>query len=129
MYTDSLLDHFAHPRNVGDLLDADGFGSVGSLACGDYVEIAIKITNGKVSDIRFKAYGCPAAIATTSATTELARNKTLAEAGAITDNDVMVSLGGLPDPKVHCSLLGPAALKKAIEDYNHQHSGEMVIPG
>ncbi|MGI6129515.1 MAG: iron-sulfur cluster assembly scaffold protein [bacterium] len=117
MYSDKLLDHFLNPRNVGDLPDADGVGTMGSLECGDYLEIGIKVTGGKIADIRFKAYGCPAAIATTSATTELALNKTLDEAWAITDSDVMVSLGGLPDPKIHCSLLGPAALKKAIEDY------------
>lgn len=128
MYNDLLLDHFLNPRNVGELPDADGVGAVGSLECGDYLEIEIKVTDGKISDIKFEAYGCPAAIATTSVTTELALNKTLTEAWAITDSDVMACLGGLPNPKIHCSLLGPAALKKAIEDYNYQHSGETAIP-
>ena len=124
MYNDLLLEHFNNPSNVGELPDADGVGAVGSFECGDYLEIAIKVTDGKISDIKFEAYGCPAAIATTSVTTELALNKTLTEAWAITDSDVMASLGGLPDPKIHCSLLGPAALKKAIEDYRSKKEAE-----
>ncbi len=112
-----FMDHFRNPRNTGFLVDADGEGKTGDPECGDHLVLSIKVRDRKIEDIRFLVYGCSAAIATSSVTTVLAKGKTLEEALAITDNDVMLALGGLPDNKVHCSLLGPAALKNAIQDF------------
>lgn len=116
-YSSNFMDHFQNPRNTGFLDDADGEGKTGDPDCGDHLVISIKVRNRRIEDIRFLVYGCAAAIATSSVTTELARGKTLEEASEITDDDVVNALGGLPEHKVHCSLLGPAALKNAIRNY------------
>ncbi|MCR4403642.1 MAG: iron-sulfur cluster assembly scaffold protein [Firmicutes bacterium] len=115
-YNEKVLEHFLNPRNVGEIPDADGVGMIGDPSCGDYLKIFIKVDNGRLVDVKFKLYGCPAAIGTTSVTTELAMGRTLAEAYQISDEDVLKALGGLPDQKIHCSVLGPAALRLAILD-------------
>ena len=117
MYTQNLLDHFQNPRNVGRLDDADGVGTVGDPDCGDFIRIYIRVKNDHLQEVLFEACGCPAAIATTSALTELAMGKTLERAFAISEMDVVRALGGLPDPKIHCSNLGAAALHAAINNY------------
>ncbi len=117
MYTEKLIEHFKHPRNVGQIPDADGIGTIGDPSCGDYLCVFIKVSGGRLSEVKFKVYGCPAAIATTSILTEIAVGKTLEEALEITDLDIAEALGGLPDPKMHCSNLGAEALFDAIMDY------------
>ena len=117
MYSDKVLDHFRNPRNVGEIEDADGVGSVGNPVCGDMMSIYIKVKDDKIEDIKFRTFGCGAAIATTSMTTELAKGKTLDEAMTITRQDVADELGGLPPVKMHCSNLAADALHEAIEDY------------
>jgi len=116
-YTEKVLDHFLNPRNVGEIPDADGVGTIGDPSCGDYLRVYIKVKDGRLEDVKFKLVGCPAAIGTSSVTTELAMGKTLKEAWRITEEDVIKSLGGLPDEKIHCSVLGPTALRLAILDY------------
>lgn len=116
-YSDIFMDHFQNPRNTGFIVDADGEGRTGDPECGDHLVISIKVKDKKIEDIRFLIYGCAAAIATSSMTTELAKGKTLEEALKITDHDIASALGGLPEVKMHCSLLGPAALKNAILNY------------
>ena len=117
MYSEKVLDHFRSPRNVGEIEDADGVGSVGNPICGDMMSIYIKVKDDKIEDIKFRTFGCGAAIATTSMTTELAKGKTLDEAMTITRQDVADELGGLPPVKMHCSNLAADALHEAIEDY------------
>ena len=117
MYSEKVLDHFRNPRNVGEIEDADGVGSVGNPVCGDMMSIYIKVKDDKIDDIKFRTFGCGAAIATTSMTTELAKGKTLDEAMGITRQDVADELGGLPPVKMHCSNLAADALHEAIEDY------------
>ncbi|SMB99661.1 nitrogen fixation protein NifU [Thermanaeromonas toyohensis ToBE] len=117
MYNTSVLEHFLNPRNVGCIPDADGIGIIGDPNCGDYLKIYIRVQEGKLIDVKFEISGCPAAIATSSILTELAKGKTVEEALRITDLDIIKALGGLPDPKIHCSNLGAEALHKAIEDY------------
>lgn len=116
-YTEKVMDHFRNPRNIGEIEDADGIGTVGNPKCGDIMTIYIKVKNDRIEDIKFKTYGCAAAIASTSIATEMVKGKTLKEAAKLTRNDVAEELGGLPDYKMHCSNLAADALKKAIEDY------------
>ncbi len=117
MYTEKLIEHFKNPRNIGAMPDADGVGSMGDPACGDYLSIFIKIKGGRLEEVKFTVFGCPAAIATTSVLTEIAVGKTIEEALEITDQDIAEALGGLPDPKMHCSNLGTEALLRAVLDY------------
>lgn len=117
MYTDRVIEHFLNPKNAGYISNPDGTGMIGDPSCGDYLRIYIIVKDNRIFDIKFEILGCPAAIATSSALTELAKGKTLEEALKITDLDVVRDLGGLPDPKVHCSNLGAAALHLAIQDY------------
>jgi nitrogen fixation NifU-like protein len=117
MYSEKVLDHFRNPRNVGEIEDADGVGSVGNPVCGDMMSIYIKVKDDKIDDIKFRTFGCGAAIATTSMTTELAKGKTLNDAMEITRQDVADELGGLPPVKMHCSNLAADALHEAIADY------------
>jgi nitrogen fixation NifU-like protein len=117
MYSEKVLDHFRNPRNVGEIEDADGVGTVGNPVCGDMMSVYIKVEDDKIADIKFRTFGCGAAIATTSMTTELAKGKTLDEAMEITRQDVADELGGLPPVKMHCSNLAADALHEAIEDY------------
>ena len=117
MYTDKVLDHFRNPRNMGEIPDADGVGTVGNPVCGDLMSIYIKVKNNRIEDIKFKTFGCGAAIATSSMITELAKGKTLDEAMKISRGDVASSLDGLPPIKMHCSNLAADGLHAAIQDY------------
>jgi len=117
MYSDKVMEHFKNPRNVGEMKDADGVGTVGNPVCGDMMTIYIKVKDDKIDDIKFKTYGCGAAIATSSMTTELAKGKTLEEAEKITRQSVAEALDGLPPVKMHCSNLASDALHEAIKDY------------
>lgn len=116
------MDHFTNPRNVGEIEDADGEGTVGNPTCGDMMTIYIKVKDNILEDIKFKTFGCGAAIATSSMITELAMGKTIEEALKITKNDVADALEGLPKSKMHCSNLAADALKAAIEDYKSKNS-------
>ncbi len=116
-YSKKVMDHFANPRNIGEISGADGVGTVGNPACGDMTTVYIKVADGRITDIKFKTFGCAAAIATASMTTELALGKTLDEALAIGRNDVADALDGLPEVKMHCSNLAADALHAAIEEY------------
>nr|MBN2276528.1 Fe-S cluster assembly scaffold protein NifU [candidate division Zixibacteria bacterium] len=124
MYSQKVIDHFQNPRNVGEIENADGVGTVGNPSCGDIMKMYIKVENGVITDIKFKTFGCGAAIATSSITTEMVLGKTVAEAEALTRNDVADALGGLPPIKMHCSNLATDALKAAIEDYRARHKQE-----
>ena len=117
MYSEKVLDHFRNPRNVGEIEDADGVGTVGNPVCGDMMSIYIKVKDDRIDDVKFKTFGCGAAIATTSMTTELAKGKTLDEAMELTRQDVADELGGLPPVKMHCSNLAADALHEAVKDY------------
>jgi len=117
MYSDKVMDHFANPRNVGEIPDADGIGKVGNPQCGDVMWLYIKVKDNIITDIKFKTFGCGAAIATSSMITELARGKTVEEAKVISRQDVATALEGLPPQKMHCSNLAADALREAIKDY------------
>jgi nitrogen fixation NifU-like protein len=133
IYSDKVMEHFRNPRNVGEIADADGIGEIGNPVCGDMMKFYIKVSSeggsasgGKVErlvDIKFKTFGCGAAIAVSSMVTEMAMGKTLEEAKKITKQEVAKELGGLPPNKMHCSNLGAEALTKAIEDYEKKKSG------
>jgi len=120
-YSDTVIDHFKNPRNMGELSDPDGVGTVGNPVCGDLMTIYIKVKDNKIFDISFKTFGCAAAIATSSMVTTIAIGKTLEEAENISRDDVAENLKGLPNVKMHCSNLAADALKKAIEDYRKKH--------
>lgn len=117
MYSDKVKDHFEHPRNVGEIENADGIGEVGNQKCGDIMKMYLKIENDVIVDCKFKTYGCGAAIATSSMATELVKGKTIKEALALTNKAVMEALDGLPPVKVHCSVLAEEAIKAALLDY------------
>ena len=117
MYSEKVLKHFKEPQNVGEMKDADGKGTVGNPVCGDMMSMYIKVKDDTIEDISFKTFGCGAAIATSSMTTELAKGKTLDEALNITRNDVAEALDGLPPVKMHCSNLAADALHEAIKNY------------
>ncbi len=119
-YNERVIEHFTNPCNVGEMSpkEADGFALVGDPACGDEMKLWIKVESGRIVDIKFKSFGCPGAIATSSMATRLALGKTLHEALELTDDDVIRELGGIPEEKKHCSLLGITALQKAISDYH-----------
>lgn len=119
-YSEKVMDHFMNPRNVGQIDNADGEGTVGNPICGDLMTFYIKVNNGRLSDVKFKTFGCGAAIAVSSMVSEMAKGKTLDEAMKITNKRVAAELGGLPKNKLHCSNLGADALHKAIEDYRNK---------
>jgi nitrogen fixation protein NifU and related proteins len=125
MYSNIVMDHFKNPRNVGEIENADGIGEVGNPVCGDMMNVFIKVENDKIADIKFKTFGCGAAIAVSSMLTELAKGKTLDEAMKITNQDVADALGGLPQNKLHCSNLGADALHAAIKNYLDRKSGKI----
>lgn len=124
MYTERVMEHFRNPRNMGEIPDADGIGTVGNPVCGDLMNIYIKVKDNRIADIKFKTFGCGAAIATSSMITELAKGKTLEEALKITRGNVAESLGGLPPIKMHCSNLAADGLHAAIEDYRKKREAE-----
>lgn len=125
MYSDIVLDHFMHPRNVGEIPDADGVGSVGNPICGDMMTFYIKVKDGRIEDVKFKTFGCGAAIAVSSIVTEMVKGKTLEEAKAITKQQIAEQLGGLPPQKMHCSNLGTEALAEAIANYEAKVAAEV----
>ena len=124
MYSEKVMDHFSNPRNVGEIEDASGVGTEGNPVCGDLMTIYITVEDDVITDIKFKTFGCGAAIATSSMITEMAMGKTIDEALKITRNDVADELEGLPPVKMHCSNLAADALKAAIEDYKKKQAGE-----
>lgn len=123
VYSEKVMDHFMHPRNVGEIADADGVGEVGNPVCGDMMSFYIKVKDNRLEDVKFKTFGCGAAIAVSSMVSEMAMGKTLEEALKITPQTVADELEGLPKQKFHCSNLGAQALHKAIEDYQSKQKG------
>jgi nitrogen fixation NifU-like protein len=123
MYSQTVMDHFRKPRNVGVIENADGVGEVGNPLCGDMMTIYLKIKDDRIQDIKFQTFGCGAAIAVSSILTEMAKNKTLEEAKKISNKDVAAALEGLPKNKLHCSNLGADALHQAIRDYEDRREG------
>ncbi len=117
MYSEKVMDHFRNPRNVGEIEDPDGIGEVGNPVCGDMMTFYIKVKDGVITDVKFKTFGCGAAIAVSSMVSEMAKGKTVEEALKITNEQVAAELGGLPPHKMHCSNLGADALHAAIQDY------------
>lgn len=131
-YSDALMDHFLNPRNVGEMPDADGVGCIGNPSCGDILMVWIKVEEEHVVDVKFKCRGCPAAIGTSSAMTELAMGRHLDAAAEVTPEMITDAVGGLPEEKAHCSNLGAAALQDAIMNYicnsavtEHERAGEL----
>ena len=117
LYSEKVMDHFANPRNVGEIEDADGVGVVGNAKCGDIMKMYLKIENDIITDCKFKTFGCGAAIATSSMATELIKGKSIDEALKLTNSAVVEALDGLPPVKVHCSVLAEEAVKTALADY------------
>ena len=121
MYSDKVMDHFANPRNVGEVENADGTGEVGNATCGDIMRMSLKVENDIIVDIKFKTFGCGSAIATSSIATEMVMGKSLDEAERLTDLAVAEALGGLPSNKMHCSNLAASAIHEAIKNYRDNH--------
>ena len=117
LYTEKVMDHFMHPRNVGSIDNADGVGEVGNAKCGDIMKMYLKIKDGAIEDVKFETFGCGSAIASSSIATEMIKGKTIDEALALTNKDVVDALGGLPAHKLHCSVLAEEAIKSAVKDY------------
>jgi len=127
MYTEKVMEHFKNPHNMGEISDADGIGTVGNPVCGDLMTMYIKVKDNRLVDVKFKTFGCGAAIATSSMTTDLALGKTLEEALKITRADVAASLDGLPPVKMHCSNLAADALHAAIKDYREKNTAKTKV--
>lgn len=123
MYSEKVMDHFAHPRNVGEIEGANAVGQVGNAKCGDIMKIYMDIEDNIIKDIKFKTFGCGAAIATSSMATEMVKGKTVEEALELTNKAVMEALDGLPPEKIHCSVLAEEAIHSAIEDYRARQNG------
>jgi nitrogen fixation NifU-like protein len=117
MYSEKVMDHLINPRNVGEIKDANGVGQVGNVKCGDVMKIYMRIKNGIIEDIKFKTFGCGAAVATSSMATEMVKGKTISEALKLTNKAVAEALDGLPPIKMHCSVLAEEGIKAAIDDY------------
>ncbi len=121
-YSEKVLDHFTHPRNVGKIDDAEGVGEIGNAKCGDIMKMYIKVKDGIITDVKFNTFGCASAIAASSLATELIKGKPLDYAMGVTNKQVVDELGGLPEHKIHCSVLAEEAIRAAIEDYRSKHS-------
>jgi nitrogen fixation NifU-like protein len=128
MYNEKIMDHFQNPRNAGDMDSPDGVGTVGNPECGDVVRLYIKVEDGIIADVRFKTFGCGAAIASSSYATEMIKGKRIEEALRYTRDDISDGLGGLPAKKMHCSNLAVDALKAAVEDYRTRQNGSGTAP-
>lgn len=127
MYSEKVMEHFKNPKNVGEIVDADGIGEVGNAKCGDIMKMYLKIEDGVIEDVKFKTFGCGSAIASSSIATELIKGKTIEEAMALTNKAVADALDGLPPIKMHCSVLAEQAIKSALLDYSKR--SHVVIPG
>ena len=127
LYSDKVLDHFTNPRNVGELADANAIGEVGNAKCGDIMKMYLKISNGIIEDVRFKTFGCGAAVATSSIATEMIKGKTIDDALKLTNKAVVEALDGLPPAKVHCSVLAEQAIKTAISNF-YERQGIDPLP-
>ncbi len=129
-YTDKVMDHFRNPRNVGEVANPDGVGEVGSMACGDALKLTFKLgTDKRIADVKFKTFGCASAIASSSALTEIVKGMTLEEAGKVTNQEIARYLGGLPEQKMHCSVLGREALEAAIHNYQTGSTTKRILEG
>lgn len=117
LYTETVMDHFMNPRNVGELPDADGVGEVGNAKCGDIMKMYLKVRDNVIEDVKFETFGCGSAIAASSMATEMVKGKTIEEALAVTNKQVVDALGGLPAHKLHCSVLAEESIKAAVKDY------------
>ena len=117
LYTETVMDHFTHPRNVGEIPDADGVGEVGNAKCGDIMKMYLKIKDDRIEDVKFETFGCGSAIASSSMATELIKGKPIEEALAVTNEQVVDALGGLPAYKLHCSVLAEESIKAAVKNY------------
>lgn len=117
LYTETVMDHFTHPRNVGEIPDADGVGEVGNAKCGDIMKMYLKIKDDRIEDVKFETFGCGSAIASSSMATELIKGKTIEAALAVTNKQVVDALGGLPAYKLHCSVLAEESIKAAVKNY------------
>ncbi len=139
-YSEKVMDHFLNPRNCGEIKDADGIGTVGNVICGDVMKMFLKIENNIITDVKFKTFGCGAAVATSSMVTEMVKGKSIDEALKISNKAVAEALGGLPAIKMHCSVLAEEALRSALKDYyikqgkpipfeikEHKHEGEVCL--
>lgn len=127
MYSEKVMDHFSNPRNVGEIADASGVGEVGNAKCGDIMKIYLQIEDNIIKDVKFKTFGCGAAIATSSIATEMIKGKTVEEALELTNKAVVEALDGLPPAKIHCSVLAEEAVKAAIEDYMKKQGKEIKL--
>ena len=139
-YSEKVMDHFTNPRNVGEIIDASGVGTVGNPVCGDVMKMYLKIEGDTIVDVKFKTFGCGAALATSSMVTEMVKGKSIADALKVTNKAVAEALGGLPPVKMHCSVLAEEALRSALKDYykrqglpvpfddkEHTHEGEKCV--
>ncbi len=124
LYSEKVMDHFQHPRNVGKMEDADGVGEVGNAKCGDIMKMYIKVDGDVITDVKFNTFGCGSAIATSSMATEMIKGKTLDEALELSNKAVVEALDGLPTNKIHCSVLAEEAVKAAIEDYRNKQAAK-----
>ncbi|OGW59246.1 MAG: Fe-S cluster assembly scaffold protein NifU [Nitrospirae bacterium RBG_16_64_22] len=123
-YNDTVMDHFTNPRNVGEVRDADGVGQVGNPACGDIMKISLRVKDDRIEEVKFKTFGCGAAIANSSMMTEMVKGKSVGDAAALKNTDIAEALGGLPPIKMHCSSLAADALHAAIEDYKKKKAAQ-----
>ena len=121
MYTEQVMDHFMNPRNVGEIEDASGVGEVGNAKCGDIMKMYLKIKDNRIEDVKFETFGCGSAIASSSIATEMIKGRTLEDALALTNQEVVDALGGLPAHKLHCSVLAEEAIRAAVKDYYDRH--------
>ena len=121
LYTETVMDHFTHPRNVGEIPDASGVGEVGNAKCGDIMRMYIKVNDGIISDVKFNTFGCGSAIASSSMATEMIKGKPISEALALSNKAVVEALDGLPAQKIHCSVLAEEAVKAAVKDYYNKN--------